>query len=125
MEVKVINPAEEASVACLNKVLETLKAGKSFRLEAGAGAGKTYTLIKALKFLIDADGQRFLKANKRIACITYTNVAKDEIRSRTDNHPVIYAETIHAFCWELIKGLFIIWDTQSLQRRKLFCIMTM
>ena len=103
MEAKVINPAEEASVVCLNKVIATLKAGKSFRLEAGAGAGKTYTLIKALKFLIDVDGPRFLKANKRIACITYTNVAKDEIQSRTDNHPVIYAETIHAFCWELIK----------------------
>ncbi len=97
------NPAEEASVACLKSVITSIKNKKHFLVEAGAGAGKTYTLIKALKFLIEENGDTYIKTNKRIACITYTNVAKDEIRSRTDNHPIIFADTIHAFCWELMK----------------------
>jgi len=97
------NPAEEASVECLNQVMDVLKEGKNFLLEAGAGAGKTYTLIEALKFLIAEKETQLISSNGRIACITYTNVAKDEIRSRTDNHPAVLSETIHAFCWSLIK----------------------
>ena len=98
-----LSPAEKASVDCLNKVFEALTARKNFLVEAGAGAGKTYTLIKALKSQIEKNSVEYVRANKRIACITYTNVAKEEIKSRTDNHPVIYSETIHAFAWEIIK----------------------
>lgn len=97
------NPAEEASVECLNQVMSVLKEGKNFLLEAGAGAGKTYTLVEALKFMIAEKEKELISSNGRIACITYTNVAKDEIRSRTDNHPAVLSETIHAFCWSLIK----------------------
>jgi DNA helicase-2/ATP-dependent DNA helicase PcrA len=98
-----LNPAELASVACLNQVYLAMEARRNFLVEAGAGAGKTYTLIKALRKQIDTNGPSFLKVNKKIACITYTNVARDEIKSRTDNHPVIFSETIHAFAWDLIK----------------------
>lgn len=97
------NPAEEAAAESLKKVFEAIKNNKSFRLEAGAGAGKTYSLIKALKYLIDDRGRVLHKENKRIACITYTEVARDQIRSRIDNHPVVLVETIHAFSWSLIK----------------------
>jgi DNA helicase-2/ATP-dependent DNA helicase PcrA len=103
MEQPVISPAEKASEECIQKVFAALREHRSFRLEAGAGAGKTYTLIKSLKFLINEYGETYLKTGKQIACITYTNVAKDEIQSRTDNHPVVCAETIHAFCWNVIQ----------------------
>ncbi len=99
------NPAEEASAKAFKELFDAVKAKKCFRLEAGAGAGKTYSLVKVLKHLIKKDAANFLKKNQQIACITYTNVAKDEINDRTDNHPVIYAETIHAFSWNLIKVL--------------------
>ncbi len=99
-----INPAEQASVECINRVYEAIDQNQSFRVEAGAGAGKTYTLIKALKHLIKKYEGDFIKNYKKIACITYTNVAKDEIRSRVDNHPIIVADTIHAFAWEVIQG---------------------
>ena len=99
-----ISPAEQASIECLDKVFTAISEKRNFRVEAGAGAGKTYTLIKALKFLIQNFGDEFQKENKKIACITYTNVAKDEIRSRTDHHPVIFADTIHAFAWEMMHG---------------------
>lgn len=99
-----ISPAETASIDCLNKVYRAIDEKKNFLVEAGAGAGKTYTLIKALKYLIQKYAVEYEKTHKKIACITYTNVAKDEIQSRTDNHPVILAETIHAFAWEAMKG---------------------
>jgi DNA helicase-2/ATP-dependent DNA helicase PcrA len=99
-----ISPAEAASIECIQKVYQAIDENKSFRVEAGAGAGKTYTLIKALKYLIGRYSDDFQKSQKRIACITYTNVAKDEIRSRVDNHPIIYADTIHAFAWDAIQG---------------------
>lgn len=99
-----ISPAERASRECLEKVYEAIEQHKNFRVEAGAGAGKTYTLIKALKFLLRNHGDQFQKEGKRIACVTYTNVAKDEIRARTDHHPVILADTIHAFTWEVMQS---------------------
>lgn len=97
------NPAEQAAIECMSQVIKVLKEGQSFLLEAGAGAGKTYTLIEALKYLIKKNEVAYTGRNSKIACITYTNVAKDEIRSRTDNHPILFSETIHAFCWHIIQ----------------------
>ena len=97
----IANPAEQASLKSLNQIQECINNKHSFRLEAGAGAGKTYSLIESLKYIIKNKSAEL--ADKRVACITYTNVAKDEILNRTDNHPLIYADTIHAFCWELIQ----------------------
>ena len=82
----------------------SLERGESFVLEAGAGAGKTYSLVKALLFLIKRDQIKLLKHHQKIACITFTNVAKDEIEARTDRTPLIICDTIHAFCWSLISG---------------------
>ncbi|MEI6528074.1 MAG: UvrD-helicase domain-containing protein [bacterium] len=97
------NPAELASKEALDRVFSCIDKGKSFRLEAGAGAGKTYSLIKSLKYIIEKHGQSLLRRKQQVACITFTNVATNEINSRTDRHPVIYCSTIHAFCWSLIK----------------------
>lgn len=98
------NPAEEASERALAEVYACLERGESFRLEAGAGAGKTYTLVKALQFLIRRDQYRLPKRHQKIACITFTNVAKAEIEARTDRSPLVFCDTIHAFCWSLIGG---------------------
>ena len=99
-----LSPAEEASERALSEVRECVDERKSFKLEAGAGAGKTYSLVKVLQYLIDQKGNRLSKDNQRIACITFTNVAKDEIVARTDRSPVIHCDTIHAFCWSFISG---------------------
>lgn len=97
------NPAEQAAEQALKNMYDCLDRGKSFRLEAGAGAGKTYSLIKGLKYLIEKRGSDLLRKHQKVACITFTNVACEEIESRTDRHPVIYSSTIHSFCWSLIK----------------------
>jgi DNA helicase-2/ATP-dependent DNA helicase PcrA len=98
------SPAEAASRNALEAMFACLQAGHSFRLEAGAGAGKTYSLVKALQFLIDRDRRTLPRRGQQIACITFTNVAKEEIAARTDRNPLIFSETTHAFCWSLIKG---------------------
>lgn len=101
---EVHSPAEAASLRALEAMYTCLAKGQSFRLEAGAGAGKTYSLIKALRFLIEHNNDVFQKHGKQIACITFTNVAKDEIATRTDRSPLVFCETNHAFCWSLISG---------------------
>lgn len=97
-------PAEEASRVALERVYAALNEGRSFRLEAGAGAGKTYSLIKALEYLIKKHQREMPRRGQQIACITYTNVARDEIEARIDRHPIIHCDTNHGFCWSLISG---------------------
>lgn len=101
---KIESPAEAASRRALEAMYACLEEGRSFRLEAGAGAGKTYSLIKALQFLIKRNHENFQKRGQKIACITFTNVARDEIAARTDRSPLILCETNHVFCWSLIGG---------------------
>lgn len=98
-----LSPAALAAQEALDRIHTCIDEGNNFRLEAGAGAGKTYSLIQALSYLIEKKGDDLLRQHQLVACITYTNVAVEEIRSRTDSHPVIYSSTIHSFCWSLIK----------------------
>ena len=96
-------PAQVAADKAQAEVHESIAQGKNFLLEAGAGAGKTYSLIEALKHLIEKRGKELVKNRQQVACITYTNVASEEIQSRTDRHPAVLSSTIHSFCWSLIK----------------------
>jgi DNA helicase II / ATP-dependent DNA helicase PcrA len=98
------NPALEAAQKASEKMFAAINANTCFRVEAGAGAGKTYSLIEALNVFCEKKAAEFAKNGQKIACITYTNVAKDQIRERTDNHPVILTDTIHSFTWSLLKG---------------------
>jgi DNA helicase II / ATP-dependent DNA helicase PcrA len=94
-----LSPAEEAADAAQLKVNACIDGGRHFRLEAGAGAGKTYSLVEALKRLIAERGAAYIQNGKKVACITYTVVARDEIASEIDRHPAIVVDTIHGFCW--------------------------
>lgn len=100
----VTSPAIQAANDAQALIHENIDANKSFRVEAGAGAGKTYSLVEALKYITGKRGDDLIRQGQQIACITYTNVATDEIATRTDQHPAIRAATIHAFCWSLIQG---------------------
>lgn len=97
------NPADAAGRVALERMFACLDDGRSFRLEAGAGAGKTYSLDKALRRLIDRRGTDLLRRGQQVGCITYTNVAKDEIISRIRAHPAVRPETIHGFCWSILQ----------------------
>ena len=84
---------------CLNP-----KTPKSFFLFAGAGSGKTRTLINVLTKFKETYGQDYKLRNRKIAIITYTNVAADEINHRLSYDSIFEVSTIHSFCWELIKN---------------------
>lgn len=77
---------------------------KSFFLFAGAGSGKTRSLVTALNRVRERFGTRLRLQGRRIAVITYTNAACDEITRRLDFDPLFAVSTIHSFVWELIKG---------------------
>lgn len=77
---------------------------KNFFMFAGAGSGKTRSLVNALSFLDKEIGARLLINAKQIAVITYTNAASDEISRRLQYKPIFAVSTIHSFLWELIKN---------------------
>lgn len=74
-----------------------------FVVTAGAGSGKTTSLIKALTYTIEQYGKNLKSRNQQIACITYTQVAADEIYDDVGNDPLVLVCTIHSFLWILIK----------------------
>jgi DNA helicase II / ATP-dependent DNA helicase PcrA len=77
---------------------------KSFFLFAGAGSGKTRTLVNVLSKFKENFGKEFRLKNKKIAIITYTNAAADEIVHRLAYDPIFNVSTIHSFCWDLIQN---------------------
>jgi DNA helicase II / ATP-dependent DNA helicase PcrA len=88
-------------------IIECLDPGKprSFFLYAGAGSGKTRSLVSAVKKTIDGEhGRQLTLTGKKIGVITYTNAACDEIKQRLEFNPRVEVMTIHAFSWSLIEG---------------------
>ena len=69
-EVLVANPAEVAAQRALDEMFRCIRERKSFRLEAGAGAGKTYSLVKALQLIIDEEGAHFVRRHQQDESIT-------------------------------------------------------
>jgi DNA helicase-2/ATP-dependent DNA helicase PcrA len=86
------------------RILECLGSRTSFLLDAGAGSGKTSSLIRALNHIRSAERPSLTRNAQRVACITYTNVAKDEIIERTENDFLLQVSTIHDFLWSVISG---------------------
>mgnify|MGYP006321149419 FL=1 len=76
---------------------------KSFFLFAGAGSGKTYSLVLLLKKIHNSIGKDLLSQGKNVAVITFTNAATDEIINRLDYSPIFHISTIHSFVWDVIK----------------------
>lgn len=77
---------------------------RSFFLYAGAGSGKTRSLVDALKHLRKEHGPSLWLQGRRVGIITYTNAAADEVRSRAEFDPLIEVATIHSFLWSLVSG---------------------
>ena len=90
--------ADATIIECLN-----LAEPRSFFLYAGAGSGKTRSLVNAVRKTIDGEHGRLLTlTGKKIGVITYTNAACDEIKQRLEFDPRVEVMTIHAFSWSLI-----------------------
>jgi DNA helicase-2/ATP-dependent DNA helicase PcrA len=85
---------------------------RSYFLFAGAGSGKTRTLVEVLRRMTGVvahdKGEQFAKRlrlyGRSVRVITYTKNAVSVINARLGDNDLVCVSTIHAFCWELISG---------------------
>lgn len=95
---------KEQADAIDNHIIEILKSGESFIVEAGAGSGKTYSLLRVIDWLEQNKCDEYRSKKKKIACITFTNAAVNVILERLSPDSSIIPSTIHSFAWELISS---------------------
>lgn len=93
---------EEADIVD-SQIIDILKQGCSFRVEAGAGSGKTYSLNRVIEWIQANKMSEFNKKKQNVICITYTNAAVDVIAERLQDNSFIIPSTIHSFAWNAIK----------------------
>ncbi len=77
---------------------------RSFLMIAGAGSGKTTSLIKGLTEILDKHGKRLKLQRQKVACITYTDIAAGEIWADVGNNGLVHVSTIHSFLWSLVRS---------------------
>ncbi len=94
-------PDTPADVALRGRLCE--EGTRHFIMIAGAGSGKTTSLIKALNYLKQSRGNQMQRQGQQIACITYTDVAVEEISGDVGHDPLFHVSTIHSFLWSVIK----------------------
>lgn len=85
----------DSKLTALEQVFSYIKENQNFVLQGGAGSGKTESLKRVLEHISST------YPGKKIACITHTNLAVDEIKSRVNSDYTIC--TIHSFLNDLIK----------------------
>jgi len=83
-------------------VRDCLEARRSFALIAGAGSGKTTSLIEALEDIRTHHARTLRQQGQRIACITYTKRAVEVISSRLGFDELYLVSTLHSFLWSQI-----------------------
>ncbi len=87
-------------------VADCLTAKRSFAMIAGAGSGKTSSLITALKNIQTQYGADLRRNSQRVSCITYTNRAVEVISSRLGHDDLYLVSTIHRFLWSEFKRFY-------------------
>lgn len=90
----------------------------SFALIAGAGSGKTTSLVDALEWVRHHRGDELRQNGQRVACITYTKRAVAVISERLGFDNLIVVSTLHSFLWAQI-GRFHPDIRQALENRRL------
>ncbi len=94
-----INKPDTAADIQLKQCLDR---AQSFIMIAGAGSGKTTSLVKALSHIVVTRSADLRKWGQKIACITYTEIAAKEIWNDVGNNPLVHVSTIHSFLWSVI-----------------------
>lgn len=89
-------------MGAFEEIVSCIESSESYVVEAGAGSGKTYSLIQTLRYLIENQGSKLENNKQKIICITYTNVAKNEIIKRIEYNKLVNVFTIHEFLWQSI-----------------------
>lgn len=84
-------------------IKKCLDEDRSFYVIAGAGSGKTTSLVSALSHLRETRGRLLRRDSKRVVCITYTKRAVAVIESRLGWDDLYLVSTLHSFLWGEIK----------------------
>ncbi|MBU3154481.1 UvrD-helicase domain-containing protein [Clostridium estertheticum] len=100
LSISIENIRKEEQV--FEKIAQCIDAKKSMVFDAGAGAGKTYSLLQSLKYIVNQYGKILKRHSQKILCITYTNIAVSEIKERLGNSSLIEVSTIHDCVWGII-----------------------
>ncbi|MCE7531671.1 UvrD-helicase domain-containing protein [Acinetobacter nosocomialis] len=101
-----------------NKRLEDID--HHFKVSAGPGAGKTYWLVEHIRNVLHHSSR--LGKIRKIACITYTNIAVETILTRLGTSATqVDVSTIHSFLYRhIVKPyVFLIADEYGLDYSKL------
>ena len=77
---------------------------RGFVVVAGAGSGKTTSLVKALARVATTRGPTLRRRGQKVACITYTEVAAAEIEREVGAGPEVHVSTIHSFLWTVVRS---------------------
>ena len=96
--------AKELADKIDEEIIAVLQSGKSFKVEAGAGSGKTYSLHGVVEWIDKHKAKEYKRNGKHVACLTYTNAAVEVIASRIFSDSFIIPSTIHSFVWENIQN---------------------
>lgn len=83
-------------------VRKCLDSHRSFAMIAGAGSGKTSSLVDALARVRDKESINLRQHGQRIACITFTNRAVEVIKARLGFDDLYLVSTLHGFLWRQI-----------------------
>lgn len=113
---KVETEADVVVRACLDK-------HQSFALIAGAGSGKTSSLVEALERIREREGRWLRQNGQRVACITFTKRAVEVIKARLGFDELYYVSTLHSFLWDQI-GRFQSDIREALRLRRLPALIT-
>ena len=96
-----VESAADAQVrACLDN-------HRSFALIAGAGSGKTSSLVEALERIREREGRALRQNGQRIACITFTKRAVEVIKSRLGFDDLYLVSTLHGFLWDQLSRFHV------------------
>ena len=87
----------------IEQLISSIADKENLVFNAGAGAGKTYALIECLKYICREKRDMLEYHNQKAICITYANVAANEIKSRLGNTDLVLISTIHERLWDIIK----------------------
>jgi len=85
-----------------NMINSCIEKNQSFFVIAGAGAGKTRSLVDTLNHVKRSYNAQYLPKGQKVAVITYTEKAAEEIQERVGQESVFRISTIHSFAWEII-----------------------
>lgn len=89
--------------AIFTEIASCIDDSRNFVFDAGAGSGKTYSLVQSLKYILSKYASKLKIHNQLIRCITYTNIAAKEIKERLGNTELVKVSTIHDFLWDEIE----------------------